>query len=567
MFVRVKPNTFFYTNDERIRIMDDCVAKVLRSIPYDNECERPSYDIETPFGTMNVWESSVTVEEREWTDEELHAQPCWEETCRYCIGDIVVVDHCGSNLVGVVTNINKALLRIEFGESRWSYRYFRQDKVKSIQEHLGLTDYVCGQCGQIIPDFDLRHIVYHMDMSNETITVVSLCCDECRSNMRVCRDCGRLFDDESELYSVEHHGDICSYCWEGGEYCYCDECGLLFCNEDVHVGESECICDRCFDRCGYATCANCGDLLGPEESYYDEREDDVFCYRCYMDRPQAEPTHIHNYTYSPTPHFWGAAWDSGLLFMGVELEIDGSENVTECSDALYEIGRDESLFYMKRDGSLDATGTSDNGIEIVTHPCTFDFHMSEFPWAQITDIAREHGYRSHDTNTCGLHVHISREALGDSDDSRDLTIAKMLLLMDTFWDKMVIFSRRDASKLQRWACKPNCEMTKDDTLDSAMDKYKKYASKKSHYDRYKAINLCNYNTVEFRLFRGSLKPQTILAALQMVRNFVDFSMTHSLLEVQCAKWMDLVNQHRYAELVGYLVERGLIEEEGVNQNV
>ena len=39
--------------------------------------------------------------------------------------------------------------------------------------------------------------------------------------------------------------------------------------------------------------------------------------------------------------------------------------------------------------------------------------------------------------------------------------------------------------------------------------------------RYVAVNLNNYHTIEFRLFRGTLKYNTFIATLQMVNHICD----------------------------------------------
>lgn len=51
--------------------------------------------------------------------------------------------------------------------------------------------------------------------------------------------------------------------------------------------------------------------------------------------------------------------------------------------------RDQELVYIKHDGSLD------DGLEIVTHPMSLDFHFNQMPWAEVLDKAKAMGYRSH----------------------------------------------------------------------------------------------------------------------------------------------------------------------------
>ncbi len=45
--------------------------------------------------------------------------------------------------------------------------------------------------------------------------------------------------------------------------------------------------------------------------------------------------------------------------------------------------------------------------------------------------------------------------------------------------------------------------------------------------RYAAVNLCNYSTIEFRLFRGTLKINTFIATLQLVNEICNVAVSMS----------------------------------------
>ena len=62
-------------------------------------------------------------------------------------------------------------------------------------------------------------------------------------------------------------------------------------------------------------------------------------------------------------------------------------------------------------------------------------------------IAKDNGFRSHNTNTCGYHIHFNRSFFEDKEDE---CIAKLLYLVEKFWDELVKFSRRDYENLERW---------------------------------------------------------------------------------------------------------------------
>ena len=60
-------------------------------------------------------------------------------------------------------------------------------------------------------------------------------------------------------------------------------------------------------------------------------------------------------------------------------------------------------------------------MELVTHPMSLDWHK-DFCWEDIMKKAVSMGYRSHQTSTCGLHIHVNRNSLGDTHDEQELVI-------------------------------------------------------------------------------------------------------------------------------------------------
>jgi hypothetical protein len=235
------------------------------------------------------------------------------------------------------------------------------------------------------------------------------------------------------------------------------------------------------------------------------------------------------------------------LFYGVELEIDcGGDTITGDLCEIPEI-------YLKEDGSLSC------GFEIVTHPATLDYHLHELPWKDICSIARSGGYRSHDTTTCGLHIHASRAGFGRTATEQDLTIAKLMLLFDRFWDAYIVpFSRRDYSTINRWAKKPDSNITDKDTIGAAV---RKVQDRKRN--RYQAINLTNTDTVEFRIFRGTLKASTIKASIQWIDTLIHFCKKTPLKDFAEITWEEIFADTDHVELREYLEKRNLMKTGGM----
>jgi hypothetical protein len=115
---------------------------------------------------------------------------------------------------------------------------------------------------------------------------------------------------------------------------------------------------------------------------------------------------------------------------------------------------------------------------------------------------------------------------------------------------MLRFTRRTESNLRRWASRYGIETDAKTT----------YKKAKGDYNRYRCINLQNDSTIEFRIFRGTLKYTTFVATLQLVNEICNICKRATTEDVESMCWADFVSQidtENRAELVEYLKIRGL----------
>jgi len=82
--------------------------------------------------------------------------------------------------------------------------------------------------------------------------------------------------------------------------------------------------------------------------------------------------------------------------------------------------------------------------------------------------------------------------------------------------------------------------------------------------RYTCVNLQNEDTIEFRIFRGSLKYNTLIATLQLVDRICDVALYLSDDELKAMSWTTFVSGCTQPELVQYLKERRLYINEPVD---
>ena len=312
----------------------------------------------------------------------------------------------------------------------------------------------CECCGIVLD---------HEDDATETVD--GPVCEDCAASYySKCAGCLELCP-EVDLIPIDHGRQYACETCANETYFHCDECGQYFSRYYVWWSAGPVICDRCSEY--YEVCEDCRDVF--PTSYMSLINDCYYCEDCAPDHYTA----INSYWYKPCVIFYDTGREElpealeiyrGKLGYGLELEIDKGYEREECAREILEAAQDR--LYPKDDGSL-----SSDGFEIVTHPCTLDYHASRFPWGRISDIARKYSYRSHDTTTCGLHIHASRGYFGENKIMQDLNIAKCIILFDRYWDDLIVpFSRRDPSKLREWATKPDADITPEDCREEIIDK-------------------------------------------------------------------------------------------------
>ena len=333
---------------------------------------------------------------------------------------------------------------------------------------------MCDRCGKY-EDADDTYMVHTRFGTQEW-------CSECRDNEAFyCEHCEDLYSGEDYDYTyVEGYGAVCNYCLEdSGDFCYCDRCNSWVWYEDYDDDEE--------------MCRNCAEYVANNKPYK-----------------------IAGYHHRPMLKWFGKKKPKARHIdgTGVELEIDkdggGWDDRNNAAKYIYDNWGDQA--YFNSDGSL-----SSRGFEIITQPMTDDYMRKTF-FPQIDSVFKglvdDYGYRSHDTDTCGLHFHFSREMFGYGD-RRDRALEKFMLFFEDYYDDIVKFSRRRPAGL-RW-CK---KYLGDEYGYNSSKDIKDLAKGKKYADRYHAVNITNRNTVEVRIMRGTLNPDTFKASYDFLYTLV-----------------------------------------------
>lgn len=360
----------------------------------------------------------------------------------------------------------------------------------------------------------------------------------------VCHFCGAVLN-EADAHEFDDR-IMCEHCLE--EYTtLCDCCLDRLWRAEAEGNHIYTLCRDCYEN-NYVFCTSCGTLLHIDDANYSDDSNEPYCQTCY-DKICSES--IRSYYYKPSPIFYG----EGSLFMGVELEIDHAGESNANAQQILELANAaEEHVYCKHDGSLD------EGFEIVSHPMTLDYHAHSMNWEEILAKAISMGYVSHNAGSCGLHIHCNRNFFGDDPDEQEIAIGRVVYFVEKHWNELVRFSRRTTGSLRRWAAK---YATISDTVHET---YAKAKSKDS--GRYVAVNLQNYHTIEFRMFRGTLRYETFMAALQLVDEICRLAVRMYDCDLENLSWSEFVQRidaDAKPELVAYLKSRRLYVNETANE--
>lgn len=386
---------------------------------------------------------------------------------------------------------------------------------------------ICKKCGEEVEEEETIEV--YMKGENGQYEKVKVC-KHCRENsFSICEDCGEYFPKEDMIETT--NGLVCKNCFEEN-YQKCEDCGEYYRTEDMrHVSRYGYICEDCFDD-NWTICNRCGNYIRSEDTFY--YDDEPYCEDCYdynymCDDEDNEDGRILSY------HGNRGDWTSyrtaeeenknNLRYIGFELEIEHKDDTYRNQRKAIDKIQENINCYLEHDGSLN-----DGGFEIVSQPQTYNYIMQNFSKYKDTfDTLIKLDYISHNSSNCGLHFHVT----APDDEIREDVVSRLWLIIENFKDEFEKVSRRRGNF--EWChFLSNTSDARSDMLEGIYKMKKVY----KNGQRYLVINNSNSNTLEIRLFRGTLRAETFFADLQLVNNL--FNLAYDLsVDIQDITWAKL----------------------------
>jgi hypothetical protein len=371
-------------------------------------------------------------------------------------------------------------------------------------------------------------IACNTDLTDTDVALTNAGDPVCESCLVVCESCDYVMSVDDEYNNVDDRL-WCQPCTRNNAH-WCDLCEVYFTGYTYGTDDSDStMCERCFE----------------DNTSYCEDCDNTYLNGCDYDHDGNDDGRtIHDYSYRPDPIFRKSDDEQTRLYFGIEIETEvrGGDYSNRRSAAEYAQQQLEmyDLAYLKSDGSLEC------GFEIVTHPLSHSYFMKDGDrlWNTIDKLKSEYGMMAWGTKTCGLHVHISRAGFNSGSHQH-----RFLQLVYNNKDFYEVLAGRSSSHWAKF----------DDIFDpntgqkSFKNKFDRHGS-----DRYSAVNTNNRNTLEMRIFRGSLNPRFIKSAIDLAHASVEYTRVMSVREVRddglsCLKFRQYIESK--PDLYPSLIER------------
>ena len=286
------------------------------------------------------------------------------------------------------------------------------------------------------------------------------------------------------------------------------------------------VCDSCIDNYRWS---DYRDTYVAEDDYEDEPDED-----------QEQYEGVYDYSHRVEDDLGKALMDNekhtkDTIFYGVELEVERRNNCP------YEITSRINEEVLSGFAQCKSDGSLDNGFEITTTPATFLKQKQQ--WERFfKDKECMESLKGWNTDTAGLHIHISRSALRLTD------IGKLLVFIND--DDNTKFIKQIAGRSsEQWAKRTPKKIT--DSLRSS--------------EKYESVNMAHSQTIELRIFKSNISRNGFYRVLEFTDSLVYFVKNYASLtglSLHYKSYLKYISnpaiRGQYPNLTAWLIRKGYL---------
>jgi hypothetical protein len=490
-------------------------------------------------------------------------------------------------------NKSKSLTKLKAGD-RPKYIFKKLKKLRSdnskladVYAKMGVKYTFCRDCGVLIKETQSTMVT--SDHPRERLTISfkpkhdkkTPVCTECKEYYFECGECGGWYDKKrgnsaimKEGALLKYHNStklnaddfslLCRSCFTNLPACI--QCGvrahkkLMIDVSDIsyhtvrarvvptvdgprHEQHPTVMCVACH-KTQITKCPTCGDTCIRNEMRRWEVDDGDVVLECRKCHEKRIPVKSHDYRPSRFTKLVSkrecTSIPENILLYGFEIEVEnlgrmGSDGnwhpyfkrATIAQKAMDFFGDDEC--YCVHDGTLRISPEG-AGLEIVTQPRSWQKYKEQRD--KFTDLLiklREWGGQAYRPGTAGFHAHMSKAAF------TRLHLYKFIdfLYKKSTKDFRTAIAQRGGNDYSRFSSEDA-----NNTKKIAKDKYNVSGS------HYSAVNLTNPDTVEVRIFRGTLEPLWFHKNIEFLHSLYRFSRDNRLQDMIVYKYIAYILQNK-----------------------
>lgn len=424
----------------------------------------------------------------------------------------------------------------------------------------------CEICGEVISEND------------EIVCNSTIYCERCASeHLYYCDHCDEWYNDD-DYYNVHltrnHTETWCSNCVNHDAF-FCDDCGEWYADSYYYSYEianrGNLVCEACYRSGDYIQCNDCGNYV---DEYWEGADGYDYCENC-IDSHRYKA--IWGYSEYRGEKDWKHHCDTAFtderssyadrrmkLHKGIEWEISNGgtddDNAIAITAAMnFPVDESDELICAE-DSSLR------EGIEVISNPCTTDYHLQVIDWQAGMNKAKDLGYVSHDGGRCGIHFHLDRYYF---EQHKDIVEKELVVLLTNNSGWLKKFSRREEYRYCQFKeMKPftyedaaSNYVARNNDIQELLDFYHGCREQGSHGV---AMNLTGYDTIEMRFIRGTLRYETFVAAMQLM-DLIGHFIKHT--EFTKIPTIDLHDFKELAETLGFKAFLEYLDYRNINEEV